>query len=151
MWKLLLVGVNYLASLLDTCIFRPEWLSDQNTIFHMLEEAVSHQELGNQRWASPNPPQVMAVHQTHQAPLAWEGRNRARGLCLASINRQFVQSAFWIKDWISFTTLETPAGENKCYKITAHSKSNVNDNASRKNFSRNAILPLCGHREIVYL
>lgn len=34
--KLLLVGVNYVASSLDTCIFRPGWLSDQDTILHML-------------------------------------------------------------------------------------------------------------------
>ena len=56
MWKLLLVGLNYLASLLDTCIFRPGWLSNQDTILYMLEGSEpENQELKNQHWTSSNP------------------------------------------------------------------------------------------------
>lgn len=90
MWKLLLVGVNYLASLHDTCIFRPEWLSDQNTIFHMLEEAVSHQELGNQRWASPNPHRLWQCIK-HIKPRWHERGETERGDCVL---HQLIDSLF---------------------------------------------------------
>lgn len=38
---------------------------------------------------------------------------------------------------MSFTVLETPAGENKCYETTVHYKLLVSDNASSRNFSPN--------------
>lgn len=110
MWKLLLVGVNYLASLLDTCIFRPGWLSDQDTILHMLVGCEpENQELENQHWTSSNPHRLWQC--IKQIKPSWQGPSQKReiqreGLCLASINRQFIQSALWIWDWISFFLLE---------------------------------------------
>lgn len=56
------------------------------------------------------------MHQTNQALLACQAIRREtqrEGLCLASINRQFIQSALWIWDWISFTILEIHS-ETKC-------------------------------------
>lgn len=56
------------------------------------------------------------MHQTNQALLAYQTIRRETergGFCLASINRQFIQSALWIRDWISFTILEIHS-ETKC-------------------------------------
>lgn len=73
MWKLLLVGINYLASLLDTWIFRSGWLSDQDAILHMLVGCEpENQELENQHWTSSNPHRFWQC--LKQIMPCWHGR-----------------------------------------------------------------------------
>lgn len=94
MWKLLLVGVNYLASLVDTCIFSPGCLSDQDTILHMLVGCEPEsQELENQHWTSSNPHRLWQC--IKQIKPCWHARlseERYRGK--DSAWRQLIDSLF---------------------------------------------------------
>lgn len=154
MWKLLLVGVNYLASLLDTCIFRPGRLSDQDTILHMLVGSEpENQELENQHWTSSNPHRLWQC--IKQIKPCWRTR--------LSEGRQREEDSAWhqLIDSLLSQRCESEIGFHLPYwkfilkqnasAMSIDNRLHVNGNACSRRFSASEMFPFYRNTKIVYL
>lgn len=144
MWKLLLVGVNYLASLLDTCICRAGRLSDQDTILHMLVGCEPEiRELENQHWTSSNPHRLWRCFK--QIKSCWHAR--------LSEERQREKDSAWhqLIDSLFSQRCESGIGfhlphwkfilKQNASAMTIDNHSHVNGNASSRRFSASDMFP----------
>lgn len=154
MWKLLLVGVNYLASLLDTCFFRPGWLSDQDTILHMLVGCEPENwELENQHWTSSNPHRLWQC--IKQIKPCWHAR--------LSEERYREKDSAWhqLIDSLFSRRCESGIGfhlpfwkfilKQNFSAISIDNHLHVNRNACSRRFSARKMFPFYRNKKIVYL